>query len=252
MSKRYFLINPGRYGGEVVVGQTTSEFVEYWQERDESDLISHVFGVDWQDDDDIDSDSPDMTADGNISWHEMDDIEHLNGPYEDNQYAVTEITLVPGVEYVHGELVWKDGVDHDYATAMFTEADDYDQHNYIGVFSREAYSNDLEEDDDTFIPIFMMHSAEKGSFGDIVVETDENGFDPEKFTVGTVETDLATIVEHYFYDGRELEVNWDSSDTTGKGTYVSVGWMNTAWHDVYNESQYQEYVAEYYECLEEG
>ena len=34
MSKRYFRIETGRYGGEVVCGEVTPEFDEYWVDRE--------------------------------------------------------------------------------------------------------------------------------------------------------------------------------------------------------------------------
>jgi len=201
MSKRYFKIDTGRYGGEVVIGAVTSEFVEYWQDRDSDDLLCHVLATDWDDEDDIDSNSPEMTLDGNTSWHEVDDLEHVNGPYADNNYLVYEIELAPGVEYLNGELVYPE--DWDYSNQPYEEITEYTMHEYDQyVYGREAYTHEYDTESGVkHSPVLCMHSAEKGGFGEVVVETNGEDFDPEKLAIGTVETDLAEIIEAYWYDG---------------------------------------------------
>ena len=42
MAKRRFRIEAGRYGGEVALGKVDKEFVDYFIDKDESDLIEHV------------------------------------------------------------------------------------------------------------------------------------------------------------------------------------------------------------------
>ena len=49
--------------------------------------------------------------------------------------------------------------------------------------------------------------------------------------IPTVATTLAEIVENAWYDKEVLEENYDACDTTGKGYYARVGYMNTKWHD---------------------
>ena len=62
MSKRYFKINTGRYGGEMAVGSVTKQFADYWmpivEEEGQGDLIEHLQGIEWEDDDMMDSKSP--------------------------------------------------------------------------------------------------------------------------------------------------------------------------------------------------
>lgn len=231
MSKRYFKIDTGRYGGEVVVGTVSPEFVEYWQDRDANELVSHVFNLDWDDPDEIDTDSPEMTADGNISWHEVDDYEHLNGPYSDNHYLVYEVTLAPTVAYQNGEIIYPQN--WDYNNPVYEETHDYEQYDYSNyVYGREVYTSNPEIDKEgEWVPVLQMHSAEKGSFGEIIIETDGADFDPEKLAIGVVETDVGELIEAYWYDGREVVVNYDSCDTVGKGMYACAGWMNQKWYD---------------------
>jgi hypothetical protein len=241
--KRYFLINTGRYGGELTVGNVTPEFVDYWKERVEndgdSDLIGHMQALEWGDmgSDEFDPDSPQIDAEhAEILWHECDDLEHLNGPYADNQYTVTEITLSDNVEMVNGVLDWTDDKEHCYSESLYTEADDYDSHDYDHyVYGRECYSTDPGgshiPSDAELAPVLFYHSSEKGGFGEIIVETDGSDFNPDLLSIGVCETDLGTIIEAYWYDGTALEINFDFADTNGKGYYAGVGYVNTKWHD---------------------
>lgn len=244
MTQRVFKISTGRYGGELTVGRVSADFVDYWRERVEedgdSDLIQHVLGIEYDDEDMMDSDSPAISDDDSFyAWSETDDKEHLNGPYADNSYYVTEVKLHENVEISYGALCWKEGVEPDWSTHRYEEIGDesepmeYDNH----LYSREAYSTDPdssyyeEAQEYELHPVLFFHSAEKGGFGEVFVVTDGADFDPDLFAIGTCETDMGTIIETYWYDGAQLEVDWDYADTTGKGYYASVGYMNPQWHD---------------------
>lgn len=51
MSKRRFRIEAGRYGGELTIGEVDKEFVDYFIDKEESELIEHVNSYeDWQKD----------------------------------------------------------------------------------------------------------------------------------------------------------------------------------------------------------
>lgn len=247
MAKRYFVINTGRYGGEVTVGRVQQQFVEYWSERLEedgdSDLIEHVYAASWDDTDGRNEESCDLTEDGDIPWHDIDDFEHLNGAYADNEFGVVEVKLHEDAEVSYGSIAWKEGVDWEWGTPQYEEIGEMTYHDYNHLYSREAYScnfntamemiededNNAQEED--FVPVMTFHSAEKGGFGELVVVTNGEDFDPDLLAIGVCETDVCEIIESYWYDGQELEVCWDYADTTGKATYVNVGMMNTKWHD---------------------
>lgn len=231
MSKRYFKIDTGRYGGEIVVGKVSPEFVEYWKDRDRDDLLRHVLNLDWDDEEEIDQDSPEMTESGNISWHEVDDYEHLTGPYSDNKFLVYEVDLVPGVKYENGEITCPE--DWDYSKITHEEITDYEQYDYTNyIYGREVYTSDPTADDDgDWVPVLQMHSAEKGGFGEIFIETNGEDFNPEKLAIGIVETDMGELIEAYWYDGREVVVDYDACDTVGKSFHACVGWMNEKWYD---------------------
>ena len=84
MSKRYFRINTGRYGGELAIGECNKDFVDYWmpkvKEDGDGDLIETLQGYEWDDEDMKDSDSP-IPKEEFYAWNECDDFEHANGPF---------------------------------------------------------------------------------------------------------------------------------------------------------------------------
>lgn len=258
MSKRYFKIETGRYGGELVIGTVSKDFVDYWapvlNEDGDSELIEYITTAEWGDE--VDESLPTMTEDGNVPWFEVDDLEHVNGPFEDNEFTVTEIQLHEDAEYVDGLLQWKEGVDHDYSVRMYeevTEIGEEKRYNYESyIYGREAYSNETEltEESDEYTPILTFFSSEKGGFGEVYVETDGEDFDPELLQIGTVETDQATIIEAYWYDRRALQVDFDHADTNGKGYYASVGFMKNEWHD--KQDRYVSYDMSETEAVKEA
>ena len=233
MSKRYFKIDTGRYGGETVVGSVARDFVEHWAERDKADLIEHVHNIDWGPED-LDFDSPDITDDGNVPWSELDDFEHITGPYSDNEFSVVEIELHPDAEIVYGEIQWKEGFDYGYDVEKYTEVSEEESHSYCDfVYGREAYSAPVTDPAllADYQPVLMVHSAEKGGFGELIVTTDGKDFEPEKLSIGVCETDVAEIIEAYWYDGVALEIDFNNADTIGKSMNAVVGYINPAWHD---------------------
>lgn len=237
MPKRYFRINTGRYGGEVVVGTVDKNFVDYWIERDSEELAEHLHAVDF-DPNDGDSDSPGMVRGENFSWHELDDLEHHNGPYHDNVYYVTEIELDKDAEYVNGLIQWKDSADRSWDELPYNDISDmirFDGYeNYL--YSRECYLQNHEffertnKDLREAIPVITVHSSEKGGFGEVYIQTDQD-FDPSKLFISTLETDVCELIESYWYDGVQLEPNYDCSDTVGKAFYASVGYMIPEYRD---------------------
>ena len=47
--KRIFRVDFGRYGGEVTVGRVSPEFVKYFIDKDEGDLIEYLQNLEWND-----------------------------------------------------------------------------------------------------------------------------------------------------------------------------------------------------------
>lgn len=247
MSKRYFKIETGRYGGEVVCGQVTPEFYEYWIDRDSDDLISAM----WSDGED-EPDSPKPGADDEdywTAWHDLDDFLHLSAPYADNHYYVTEITLKEGVtfdEEYGGFETDNDGYDFFDEVAV---GDDAEGQDYIQIASQELYGNRDKFGSDNCVPVLFFHSAEKGTFGEVVVVTDGADFNPAKFRIDIIETDVGEFIQSYWYDKKPLPVNFDWSDSMGKGTYCYLSVLDVADHEKYFKplESYLELVEEYWE-----
>lgn len=239
MAKRRFRIDAGRYGGEAVVGEVSKEFVEFFIDRDESDLIETVNGYEWDDEDMIVDGSP-KPREEFYAWYEIEDFEHQNGAYADGVWTAYEVPA--------------DGSDdYGYDNEMELETPYH-------LYGREAYHSDSEpqvtewqtqEDVDQYVPCLAFHSGEKGGFATWFVETDGEDLDPKKLAFSSVEMNLCELVENVWYDKVELEANYDSNDTTGKGYYASVGYFSPKGHDTpdkYND----EALAEYWEYYDEN
>ena len=164
--KRYFRINTGRYGGELAIGSVSKEFVDYWKDKvaedGDGDLIEHLQGIEWDDEDMKDPESPSPGEDF-YCWNETDDLEHANGPFADNDFEVTEIKLHEDAIYEDGLIQWKEDVDHDYSTMMFDELDEGSYFPYEAcIYSRECYSGDVDaEKESDYQPTLFFFSSEK-------------------------------------------------------------------------------------------
>lgn len=223
MSKRYFKIDFNGSGGEVVVGTITQEFYDYWADRDQDDLVEHLNGMN---DSEGDPDSPVVSEHGNLNAYELDDLIHVNGAYDDNGYWVTEINPHNPDDF---------DPENGFSLDDFEEVSDgihYDD-SYSVVYSCEAYNNfdpsDEYIDDASLLkPTIAWHSSEKGNFGTVIVEADDD-FDPELMAFGVVETSVASVIQAVWYDRKPLTINFDYADTRGKGTYAELGYIYEPW-----------------------
>lgn len=233
MSKFLYRVDGGRYGGELAIGKVTAEFVRYWQDKDQDDLVSHVVGLDWDDSEDIDTDSPAPYEDMDHwnNWYECDDYEHENGYYADCKFSVHNVS----------------GNDPESEEAQEWDEDAVDVEPRF-LMSRECYAQKEEPEDlEGFTPVLCFHSGEKGGFGQWFIETDEP-FDPKKLAFTQVETDLCELVTDMYYDKQHLETNYDYMDSTGKGYYAYVGWLKDEWwdsYDKYTEEQWKDIWEDY-------
>ena len=217
MTKLYRIDSYG-YGGEVTVGTVSPEFVEYWKDKNENDLLSHVmareFGdLDNIDDEDFDKNSPELPKD--TCWHEIDDVAHSNGAYEDSNFLITEVETSDD--------------DEENATTKKLEM------NSLG-FERGCT---LEENQDGYIPVLIVHSSEKGSFESWILETDTE-FNPDRLAFTVSETNICNVVESAYYDKEELEPLY-LGDTTGKSMNAHVGYINPEWQDEIDQKSIDEY-----------
>jgi len=240
VSKRYFRIPLGNYGGEVTMGTVSREFAEYWEDRDNDELLEHVLECGWADDELPDPDSPAMTEDGeNYARHDIDDFMHINGAYSDNRFVYEEIKLKEGITfdgeyYRRGEEYVSTYDAYDVVSDEYIELEDFVSTGY------EMYS--ASKSDDT-VPVLIVHSSEKGLFGEAVVVTEGEDLDPRLVCLVSAETDHGEFVTDVYYAGEPVIINFDSCDTTGKGMYASVGYVNPDWLD---ESPDQEAILETY------
>jgi hypothetical protein len=247
--KRFFKIELGGYGGELIVGKASQEFVEYWLDEDRKEnLMEHMhavsdiasFGTD--EDYDIpegyDGDSPEVyEGSGHREYWDFDDIEHdTMVSYEYGRYSVTEITVDPRAEYKDGELSWSDAAtkkrNFDWGSRLYTEVEgstkEYDHEN--NVVCRELYMHDSKEAafkvcDADPIPAIMMYDSQKGTFGHVYVMTDGEDFDPKKFAYASLDNTMSNSIFMLFYDKQSLTVDNNELSTWGKGFFASVGYL---------------------------
>ena len=235
MSKRKFRIDGDRYGGEWTVGTVSSKFVDYWapiiEEKGQEPLIEHIIGLDWEDSNDIDPNSPHLFDDEEMhsNWYDIDDIDHGNGMYADGNFTVTEVTDA-GDDWAYNESEQR-----------------FEANCLLG---RELYSNATsvdESDAEEWLPVLFFHSSEKGGFGSWVVETDGEDFDASKVLFSQVETEIGEFVDGLYYKGKQLECDYDYCDTVGKAYYATVGYAKKEWLDTwdkYDDETMKEYWAE--------
>lgn len=232
-----YRIDGSRYGGEYVIGTVSADFVRYWQERSQDDLLSHLLSLEWDDDsDDQDENSPSVFDDPEQpfgAWYEVDDLEHATAADASGGFYVTNVTDQDEQYYYDEDSKYVDGYQ---------------------LLGREAYIADSEPDwddlheDDDWVPVLMFHSSEKGSFGVWFFETEE--LDMRKLAYTTVETEFGEFVESVYYDKVELETDYDYCDSRGKAYYATVGWFNKRWHDT-PEKYDEEYWKEVWEMYDE-
>lgn len=245
MAKRKFRIEGSNYGGELVIGEVSNEFVSKAITLDQNDLIDACLNSDEWNGEAVDENEehPDPEAlprptEDYYMW-ECDDIEHLNGPYADGGFTVYEIPADGSDDWDYDNEVW-----NGEAIYMYSREG--------GYFSSEQPKIVCEEDDDgnTYVPVLGFMSSEKGTFGVWYVETNGEDFDPYKLGVGVVETNLAEMVDRVYYDKVELDTDYDYNDTTGKSYYAEVGWLNKKWQDSY--ISYDELDEDYLEQFDEN
>ncbi len=236
MAKRRFRVEGGIYGGELVIGKVSNEFVIKVVSQDESELIDTVLSFDdWHQeiDENAEHEDPEQIPSPveNYYMWECDDIEHLNGPYADGGFTVYEVPADGEDDYDYDNEVW--------------------QGEAICMYSREGgyFTKEQPKDMEDNVPVLAFMSSEKGTFGIWFIDTDED-FDPYKLGVGIVETNLAEMVDRVYYNKVELDTDYDYNDTTGKSYHADVGWLNTKWHDSFNK--YDELDEEYLAGFDEN
>lgn len=209
-----FRIHGQRYGGELTIGKVSQEFYDHFKDKHEHDLQEKAFDCD-------NEMGPAFTEENDVYyWHDIDDIEHISGCWIDCELRVVEIDEN------------NQEVDD---TEFYVDLDDC-----TNVYSRECYLDTHEAG----IPAVSYFSAEKGEFWYTEVECEE--FNKDKLMFGSVETDLAHLVETIAYDGKELELNYDDYSSTGKGFEAKLGLYNPEWHEQIGSYDIEKIIKEEY------
>mgnify|MGYP000271115402 CR=1 FL=1 len=230
MATRLFRIDTGINGGELVIGTVNEEFVEHFKDADESDLIEALYNAEHDEDE---YDGPEICEDF-YSWNEVDDIEHLYGPYADTEWSWVELP---------------EGTQEGTRSAM---EDEYEGEEFepLHLHDREAYhedNDDAKEKGHNVVPCLVYHTGEKGGMGCFFIETDGEDFDPNKFCYSTVATNVSEIVDQAWYDKEEVYIDQGWCDTRSKGDWVQVGWFNKDWWDTKAKRLADEYMWESYD-----
>ena len=239
MAKYRYRIEGGRYGGECAIGTVTEEFAKYWAPKIEEDgshssgFIDHVLSLsEWDDDDEQDPNSPDITDEGNEieGWYAIDDKEHINAAFADGGFTVTSVPT--------------DGSDDwggDWENEISCEA--YWLKGREGGYISTDSSGETPEG---CTPVMAFMSVEKGGFATWFVDTDEE-FNPMKLAMTVNETCMGEFVADLAYDKVWLEADYDSNDTMGKSYEAEVGWSTDQWRDEYVEPEEDKNMDEFWE-----
>ena len=252
--KRYFMLDFGGYGGELMVDTVPEEFVQYWLDEDRKHLLSdHILAMHekaaYGDDDyseyneDSESDEEEGGFDSNspevypgqkyVEYWSLDGIEHDTVVSADHSsFTVTEIQLHPKAVYVDGAVDWDDKEtkkrNFDWSQNKYTEkgeSKDYNTDDRKQVYCTEMFVYDNKKDCEDPVPVLMCYDAQKGSFLRVVVETNGEDFDVDKLVFGVCENTMTTHIDRYFYDKKPLSADMDYLSTWGKGFHTSVGYM---------------------------
>ena len=243
MAKYRYRIEGGRYGGECAIGTVTEEFAKYWAPKlietsaHQSGFIDHVLSLsEWDDDDEKDPDSPDITAEGNEieGWYAIDDKEHINGAFADGGLFVSSVPADGSDDWDYDEdekeveAYWLKGREGGYVS---TDADG--------------------ETPEGCTPVMAFMSVEKGGFQTWFVDTDEP-FDESKLVMTVNETCMGEFIEDVAYDRVWLEANYDQNSTTGKSYEATVGWSTDQWREQYVDPEEDESMGLYWEDYEDS
>lgn len=268
--KRYFMLDFGGYGGELMVDRVPEEFVEYWLDKERNHSLSeHImamheqagFGdIDNPDDElpeGFDENSPEVFPGRKyVEYWELDGIEHdtvVSAEYA--SFTMTEVELNPKAVYKDGSVDWDDKEckkrNFDWSQNKYTEKGESKDYNTEGrkrVYSTEMFVHNNKKDCEDPVPVLMCYDGQKGSFGRVIVETDGDDFDVDKLVFGVCENTMTTHIDQYFYDKKPLNVDMDYLSTWGKGFHTSVGYMPKS----DTEYNYEELLKYGWEDLEEN
>jgi len=219
--RRFFQIDVGSSGGELVIGRVSQEFYDYWCDKSSSELLAVMLSNGEKDN----KSPPPNDEMGWQHWSNYADIFQVGGPYLDSVYTVTEVSLSDEVRVnEYGELEDVAGVvldPQEFEGKIVENESSKRSYEYESSWVVEV---DLVDSDDG-VPIIMIHSSEKGDFGELYIATDGSGFKPELFEISSIESPLAEQITSYWYDKRQL-YGYPTMETRGKDESICLGHMS--------------------------
>lgn len=232
MAKRYFCIQVGKYSSELTIGTVEEEFLQFWEVecRDSGDdlLLAAIDG-------EVDH-IPAHFMPSFSSWYDACDVLSLCAVDEDDDFVVQEIKLDPNVDFIDGELQWRDGasihIDNPLGDSRFTYVGDSKKiaGNNIGCEHEVFWKDDSPgidgEGATNHKPIIIFHALDKGPRGFLFVELEDNDFDPNKFQYSVIDTSIGTFAVQYWYDRQPLELEADGGGDA-KGLAIQFGYIDT-------------------------
>lgn len=168
------------YGGEVVLGKLTKEQYDFWSDKEDEDVMdNHLF---WDPYDEANGNPITDDKDPRFLgyWHDLDDIEHVNGAdVDDCQIQIKD---------EDNNIVWETD-DPEISSVVYADVDTQEPGYY-----------------------FKGWTSEKGNFCTAEIKTDK--FDPAKLKLHSISIEGDDKISKIEYNGEEIEYDMDS--TTGK------------------------------------
>jgi hypothetical protein len=241
---RYFMIELGNAGSEVTVGKVNKDFVEFWVGEDSEDLVDHVKGLESDDEDEINEDSPPMFDDEdmpNAPFYDVTDYVHTTQSYTDATYMVEEIVLNDDAKIEEGILM-----SEDWNSAPYDVIDNFDYEAtepYIAA-EREFYL-EYTDDNQGAVPVLMSFTEQAGNLGRVLIVTDDEDFDPDLLAFSAIQTDLAGVINRVFYNGKEFPIDTNWAEPDGDYTEARVGYISPDY--IGSDEEIAQEIKEYYE-----
>lgn len=223
MTYRYRVSAVG-YGAELTIGTVRSRFVKYWgpilDEDGDTELVEHLL-----DDEEDRVTEIDPVTGYQGEWFELNDLEGTYTITTDSRLMIQQV----------------DEDDNDLDTDEIV----VDLDEVFQMHCRECYMQNHGDvdDEDSYEPVLMMTSNEKGCFWTANLEL-EQPIDVRLFGMGILECNVGEFVETLYYNGEIVDFDHDQLSTRGKSYSATVGWLNPEYHNTEIDPELDEW--EYY------
>ena len=200
--KYKYKILTSRYGGEHVIGTIDKKVANYWLLQGQEKFEDYVFSHNWEEEKDELNKTVPKEFQIDEYWHDMDNIEHLNGVEyaSSNMVYVHDVSEVPEDSFDQGKEV---------AEIPIEEISIGEMNDPVANAIDENPNGKIANGDEYVV---YGQSFEKGGWDYETIETDKP-FDISKLKVDVTIWDNLKIVTSFIYDG-EYYCN-DGGDTWG-------------------------------------